>query len=162
MGRVWLYIATGEEVYLDKAESYVANWGTEPQSTTIAYKWAHCWDDVHNGASLLLAKITNKPIYKEAIEMHLDYWSVGYNGDRIHYTPKGLAWLDTWGASRYSTTTAFLASVYADWEGCSSEKANIYNDFAKKQIDYALGSGGRSYVVGFGENLSKTTSQNCP
>lgn len=149
---VWLYIATGEEVYLDKAESYVANWGTEPQSTTIAYKWAHCWDDVHNGASLLLAKITNKPIYKEAIEMHLDYWSVGYNGDRIHYTPKGLAWLDTWGALRYSTTTAFLASVYADWEGCSSEKANIYNDFAKKQIDYALGSGGRSYVVGFGVN----------
>ena len=80
-------------------------------STDIAYKWAHCWDDVHNGACLLLAKITGKAIYTEAIEMHLDYWSVGYNGSTgITYTPKGLAWLDTWGALRYSTTTAFLRS----------------------------------------------------
>lgn len=152
---VWIYLATNDNTYLNKAEDYVANWGTEPQTTTIAYKWGHCWDDVHNGASLLLAKITDKAIYKEAIEMHLDYWSVGYNGERIQYTPKGLAWLDTWGALRYSTTTAFLATVYADWEGCSVAKANTYNDFAKQQIDYALGSTGRSYVVGFGVNAPK-------
>lgn len=149
---VWIYIASGDETYLEKAEDYVEYWGTEPQTDIIAYKWGHCWDDVHYGACLLLAKITNKAIYKEAIEMHLDFWSVGYNGNRITYSPKGLAWLDTWGALRYSTTTAFLAAVYADWEGCSAEKSTIYNDFAKKQIDYALGSSGRSYVVGFGKN----------
>lgn len=152
---VWIYLATEDGTYLDKAESYVEYWGTEPQTTTIAYKWAHCWDDVHNGASLLLAKITDKAIYKEAIEMHLDYWSVGYNGNRIQYTPKGLAWLDTWGALRYATTTAFLAAVYADWEGCSAVKATTYNTFAKQQIDYALGSAGRSFVVGFGVNAPK-------
>ncbi|CRZ35393.1 cellulose binding domain-containing protein [Herbinix hemicellulosilytica] len=152
---VWLYLATGDETYLDKAEQYVAYWGTEPQTDIISYKWAHCWDDVHYGACLLLAKITNKQVYKDAIERHLDYWSVGYNGERINYTPKGLAYLDTWGALRYATTTAFLASVYADWEGCSSEKANIYNAFAKQQIDYALGSSGRSFVVGFGVNPPK-------
>lgn len=149
---VWIYLASDDDAYLDKAEQYVSEWGTEDQSTDIAYKWAHCWDDVHNGACLLLAKITGKSIYTEAIEMHLDYWSVGHNGQRIQYTPKGLAWLDTWGALRYSTTTAFLAAVYADWEGCSSAKSNTYNDFAKQQIDYALGSSGRSFVVGFGEN----------
>nr|P23659.1 RecName: Full=Endoglucanase Z; AltName: Full=Avicelase I; AltName: Full=Endo-1,4-beta-glucanase; AltName: Full=Thermoactive cellulase; Flags: Precursor [Thermoclostridium stercorarium] len=152
---VWLYLATGDETYLNKAEQYVAYWGTEPQTNIISYKWAHCWDDVHYGACLLLAKITGKQIYKEAIERHLDYWSVGYNGERVHYTPKGLAWLDSWGSLRYATTTAFLASVYADWEGCSREKAAIYNDFAKQQIDYALGSSGRSYVVGFGVNPPK-------
>jgi len=152
---VWLYLATGDETYLDKAEQYVAYWGTEPQTDIISYKWAHCWDDVHYGACLLLAKITGKQIYKEAIERHLDYWSVGYNGERIRYTPKGLAWLDSWGSLRYATTTAFLASVYADWEGCSPEKAAIYNNFAKQQIDYALGSSGRSYVVGFGVNPPK-------
>ena len=27
-----------------------------------------------------------------------------------------------------------------------------YRQYAKKQIDYALGDGGRSYVVGFGTN----------
>jgi len=50
----------------------------------------HCWDDVHYGAALLLAKITNKSLYKEAIERHLDYWTVGFNGQRVRYTPKVL------------------------------------------------------------------------
>jgi len=152
---VWLYLATDDEAYLNKAETYVANWGTEPQSSTIAYKWAQNWDDVHYGAALLLAKITNKEIYKTSTEMHLDYWTTGYNGSRITYTPKGLAWLDSWGALRYATTTAFLAGVYADWSGCSAEKAAVYREFAKQQVDYALGSTGRSFVVGFGTNPSQ-------
>lgn len=149
---VWIYLAGGESTYLDKAESYVSNWGTEPQSSTLGYKWAQSWDDVHYGTSLLLARITNKAIYKNNIEMHLDYWTVGTNGNRISYTPKGLAWLDSWGALRYATTTAFLAGVYADWSGCSAEKASIYQAFLKQQVDYALGSAGRSYVVGYGVN----------
>ncbi len=149
---VWLYLATGDAAYLNKAEAYVANWGTEPQTTTIAYKWAQNWDDVHYGAAMLLARITNKDIYKTSTEMHLDFWTTGYNGNRIAYTPKGLAWLDSWGALRYATTTAFIASVYADWEGCSAAKAETYKAFAKSQVDYALGSTGRSYVVGYGVN----------
>lgn len=148
----WIYLATGDEAYLAKAESYVEYWGKEPQSDIIAYKWGHCWDDVHYGTQLLLARITNKPMYKESMERHLDYWTVGYNNARINYTPKGLAWLQNWGSLRYATTTAFVASVYAEWEGCTPEKVSIYNDFAKSQVDYALGSTGRSYVVGFGVN----------
>ena len=35
---VWLYRATGDETYLDKAESYVANWGTEGQTEYLPYK----------------------------------------------------------------------------------------------------------------------------
>ena len=92
---VWLYLASGENLYLDKAESYVDNWAKENQSDTIAYTWAHCWDDVHNGAALLLAKVTGKEIYKNSTEAHLDFWTTGYNGNRIRYTPKGLAYLDT-------------------------------------------------------------------
>ncbi|HEY9062887.1 MAG TPA: glycoside hydrolase family 9 protein [Pseudobacteroides sp.] len=147
----WLYIATKESSYLSKAEGYVANWKREPQTDTIAYKWAFCWDDVHNGAELLLARITEKSIYKESIERHLDYWA-GVGAEKIKYTPKGLAWLDQWGSLRYSTTEAFVASVYADWEGCSKDKTKKYRDFAKKQIEYALGSSGRSFVVGYGTN----------
>jgi len=152
MAGVWLYMATGEQEYLDKAESYVDNWGREERTDLLAYKWGHCWDDVMYGASLLLAKATNKPIYKEHVERHLDYWSVGYGGDKIAYTPKGLAHLTAWGVLRHSTTTAFLAAVYSDWEECPSDKAKYYLEFAKQQVDYALGSSGRSYVVGFGEN----------
>lgn len=148
----WIYLATGDTSYLDKAESYVEFWSTEPQTDIMSYKWGHCWDDVRYGAQLLLARITNKPIYKESMERHLDYWTVGVDNSRIKYTPKGLAWLNNWGSLRYATTTAFLAAVYADWEGCSPQKAKIYNDFAKAQVDYSLGSTGRSFVVGFGEN----------
>lgn len=151
----WIYMASGDQTYLDKAEQYVSEWGLEQRTTYIAYKWGHCWDDVHHGASILLAKLTDKPLYKESIERHLDYWTVGYNGERIRYTPKGLAHLTDWGVLRHATTTAFLASVYSDWSGCPPEKAAVYMDFAKKQTDYALGSSGRSYEIGFGVNPPK-------
>ena len=148
----WIYLATEDEGYLNKAESYIEFWSTEPQTDIMSYKWGHCWDDVRYGTQLLLARITNKPIYKESMERHLDYWTVGIDNARIKYTPDGLAWLQNWGSLRYATTTAFLAAVYAEWEGCSPQKASIYNNFAKAQVDYALGSTGRSYVVGFGED----------
>ncbi|MCM1333691.1 MAG: glycoside hydrolase family 9 protein [Bacteroides sp.] len=139
----WLAEATGENSYLRKAKSYLSR-------TSDDYTWAHCWDDVSYGTTLLLAKKTGDQAYKDRIEKHLDYWLSG-----INYTPKGLAWLDQWGALRYSTTTAFLAASYAESDACPSAKKAKYEEFAKKQIDYALGSGGRSYVVGYGENPPK-------
>jgi len=50
---------------------------------------------------------------------------------------------------RYATTEAFLAFVYADSINDPALKQKYYN-FAKSQIDYALGSNpdNRSYVVG--------------
>lgn len=136
----WLYKATGESGYLDKSKSYLSQ-------TSGDYKWAQCWDDVSYGTALLLAIETGEQQYKDRIEKHFDYWL-----NNITYTPKGLAWLDTWGALRYSTTTAFLAAVYADSSACPTAKSDNYHSFAKKQVDYALGSSGRSYVVGYGEN----------
>mgnify|MGYP000863217752 CR=1 FL=1 len=149
----WLYLATDDSSYLAKAESYSKEWGYEPQTTTPKYKWAHCWDDVTYGTYLLLARIKGgESEYKKSIERHLDWWTKGYDGEKITYTPKGLAWLDQWGALRYATTTAFLACVYGDWEGSDEKKAKDYMDFAQSQADYALGSSGRSFVVGFGQN----------
>ncbi|WP_051624286.1 glycoside hydrolase family 9 protein [Clostridium akagii] len=152
---VWLYLATNDSSYLNKAESYVANWAVENQTTTIAYKWAHNWDDVHYGAQLLLARITNKQIYKDSVERNLDFWTTGYNGEKISYTPKGLAWLQQWGSLRYATTMGFLADVYSEYSGCTQSKVQNYKNFAKSQIDYALGSTGTSFVVGFGVNSPK-------
>ena len=150
----WLYIATEDESYLKKAESYVDKLEREGQGTTkIKYSWAHCWDDSHYGAMLLLAKITGKQEYHDFIKSHLDWWTVGYEGKKVKYTPGGLAWLDTWGSLRYATTAGFLASVYAD----SIDDAtliNRYESFAKTQMDYCLGANPnkRSYVCGFGTN----------
>lgn len=152
---VWLYLATDDETYLNKAESYVPNWGMEGQSGDIAYQYTQNWDDVHYGAELLLARITGKPVYKNAIEHCLDWWTTGYNGSRITYTPQGLAWLSQWGVLRYATTTAFLARLYADWPGCDNTRAETYRSFAKQQVDYALGSTGYSYEIGFGNQYPR-------
>lgn len=148
----WLYMATDDDEYLTRATEYVDNFGKKQQTDIIAYGWGHCWDDKTYGAALLLAKATGDERYKSIIENNLDFWTVGYNGEKIKYTPGGLAWLDQWGSLRYATTTAFLASVYADWEDADPEKVPTYEEFAKSQVDFALGSTGRSFVIGFGEN----------
>ena len=136
----WLYLATDDESYLDNAESCYTQANHD-------YDWAMCWDDVHIGAAVLLAKITGEATYTNAVEEHLDYWC-----NDITYTPDGLAWLDSWGSLRYATTTGFIASVYSRSDVCPSDKADEYWNFAESQCNYALGSSGRSYVIGFGEN----------
>ena len=142
----WLYNATGDSKYLDNAKTCFAKAGHD-------FDWALCWDDVHIGAALLLARITGDKAYKDEIQKHLDFWSCGTSdGKKITYSPKGLAWLDQWGSLRYATTTAYVAAVYSRWDGCPSDKVSVYWDFAVSQANYALGSSGRSYVVGFGEN----------
>lgn len=141
----WLYLATDDDSYLDNAESCFSQAGHD-------YDWSMCWDDVHIGAAVMLAKITEDQDYKDEVQTHLDYWSCGTSdGSRITYTPGGLAWLDSWGSLRYATTTAFIACVYSRWDGCPSDKADTYWDFAVSQANYALGSTGFSYQIGFGE-----------
>lgn len=142
---MWLYIATNDSGYLSKAKQYETQCGGN-------YKWTMCWDDKYTGAVCLLATVTGEQKYKDKIEKNLDWWTTGTGGERVTYTPKGLAWLDTWGSLRYATTAAFIAAVYADSGKCPASKASTYRDFCEKQINYALGSTGRSFVVGFGEN----------
>lgn len=142
----WLYLATKDETYLKNAR-------IDYEKSDQNYKWAMCWDDVHIGAAVLLSKITGEKKYANAVEEHLDWWTTGTaSGERITYTPKGLAWLDSWGSLRYATTTGFIAITYAESDACGSAKAKTYRDFAKKQADYALGDTGFSYEIGFGEN----------
>ncbi len=134
----WLNIATGDSSWLDKAKSYASQCNIDPH-------WTLCWDDKGLGALCLIAKLTNEK--SPQLEESLDWWCSG-----ITTSPKGLAWLDQWGSLRYATTAAMLAASYADSGACSSDKAEKYMEFCERQVNYALGSSGRSYVVGFGEN----------
>lgn len=140
----WLYLATGEKSYLENAEKCYTQANSD-------YDWALCWDDVHIGAALLLARITNDSTYTKAMEKHLDYWA-GISDQHITYSPKGLAWLDNWGPLRYASTTAYVALIYSRWEGCPQNKADKYFAFAESQANYILGDTGFSYLIGFGEN----------
>lgn len=141
----WLYIATGDESYLTDAKTYFAQADTN-------HKWAHCWDNVSIGAATLLAMETGDATYAKLVEDNLDFWTNGVNGERITYTPQGLAWLDSWGSLRYSTTEAFIALLYSESDVCPDIKKDIYYDFGVAQVNYVLGDTGRSYLIGFGED----------
>jgi endoglucanase len=82
-GAIWLYRATGEAAYLAKAESYYANLGTEPQTTTKSYRWTHAWDDKSYGCYVMMAKATGNAQYMADAQRWLDYWSDGAQGARI-------------------------------------------------------------------------------
>jgi hypothetical protein len=152
-GALWLHMATKDAAYLAKAEAGYANLSTEPQSTTKSYKWTHAWDDKSYGCYVLLAKLTGKAAYKADAERWLDYWATGTGGQKLTYTPGGLAWLDSWGSLRYAMNTSFIAFVYSDFTTDAAKK-KAYHDFAVRQVDYALGDNPqkRSFEIGFGTN----------
>ena len=104
--------------------------------------------------------------YLDYLENNLDYWTTGVGGERITYTPKGLAWLDSWGSLRYASTASFLAITYANSDVCPKDKKKTYHDFAVTQIGYCLGSTGFSYEIGFGNSYPvhphHRTSQGSP
>lgn len=111
------------------------------------------WDDVSQLCSHLLWKITGQTLYANKLETFLNQWLPAASGGSIPYTPLGLVWRAQWAPIRYATTTAALALAYADSiYATNAPLANTYHAFAVAQVHYALGSSGRSFVVGFGSN----------
>ncbi|MET8764456.1 glycoside hydrolase family 9 protein [Lentzea sp. NPDC004782] len=154
-GAIWLHRATGDASYLTKAKTEYQKLSTEPQSTERSYKWTIAWDDKSYGAYVLMAELTGEQTYIDDANRWLDFWTTGYNGNRVRYSPGGQAVLDSWGSLRYAANTAFAALTYSDWLSTrDSARARTYHDFGVRQINYALGDNPRSssYVVGFGAN----------
>ncbi|MBB3698905.1 glycoside hydrolase family 9 protein [Flammeovirga yaeyamensis] len=153
-GAAWLYKATGNADYLAKAELEYPLLSNEGQSDLKAYKWGLAWDDKAYGIYVLMSELTGKAEYKADAERHLDYWTDGYAGDRIPYSPGGQAHLMQWGSLRHSSNTALVAFIYSDRVATTPEKKAKYHDFAVNQINYALGDNpiNRSFMVGYGNN----------
>ncbi|WP_158655081.1 glycoside hydrolase family 9 protein [Flavivirga eckloniae] len=153
-GAIWLYRATNETAYLDKAELEYDNLGTEGQSSFKAYKFTTSWDDKGYASYVLLAQLTGKQKYKDDAERFLDFWTSGYNGERVNYSPGGQAHLIQWGSLRYAANTSFLAFIYSDKVATTPANKTKYHDFAVNQVNYALGDNplNRSFMVGFGNN----------
>lgn len=143
-GATWLYKATGEQQYLDKAKQYAQQYGINPGYSTLS------WDSKRAGALVLLAQ-TGDSKYVNLAESWLNSWLPG--GNAAKHTQGGLAWNGKWGSLRTTANTAFLAGVYSD----TIDNDSRYHQFTQKQIDYILGSNPRnsSYVVGFGNNAPK-------
>ncbi|OEK08286.1 hypothetical protein A8C32_02185 [Flavivirga aquatica] len=153
-GAAWLYRATNTPSYLTKAETEYANLSNQQGENVKAYKWGIAWDDKSYGCYVLMSQLVGDAQYMTDAERHLDYWTSGYNGQRISYSPGGQAHLTEWGSLRHSSNTAFLAFIYSDKVNTSAANKTKYHDFAVKQINYALGDNpiNRSYMVGFGNN----------
>jgi len=146
---LWLYRATGEQRFLERAENTF-----EAEIAGRPLRWTHTWDDKTYGSLVLLAMLTGKETYREQLFRWLDYWTTGDRGERVRYTAGGLAWLDPWGALRYASSTAFLALLTADYVEDPDGK---YLQFAQRQINYLLGDNPskRSFLIGFGENFPR-------
>lgn len=150
----WLYIATGDQTYLDKAATYIPNLSKEMVTKELKYSWAQCWDDVMQGAMVLYARSTKDPTYIKQVQKHLDYMTVGYDGNTVAKLPGGLVYLDTWGCLRYATNIGFIAAVYSDTVIDDPVLIARYKELYETQINYCLGKNpdNRSYVVGYGNN----------
>jgi hypothetical protein len=153
-GALWMYRATGEAVYLTKAQTiYNQMFSGDPSSQNYPQlKWTHAWDDKTYGSLILFAMLTDNAAYQTQAERFLDYWAGGRSeGQRVTFSPGGLAWLDTWGSLRYSMNAAFCALVYSDRV---RDPGGKYRSFATGQANYVLGTNpsNRSYVCGFGNN----------
>ena len=151
----WLYMATGDQSYLDLCESaYIPNFPLESQSTDKKYTWGFCWDDTTQGAALLYAINTGKQEWIDHISHHLDYWNGGYGGKAVEYTPDGLAYLMQWGSLRHAANTAWIAKLASDTIfKDDAAKAEKYNTWADGQIAYMFGDNdlGLCYVLGMGD-----------
>ena len=141
-GAAWLYKATGEKSYLDKAQNYFKSQvGSLSQSGTWSF------DEQSHSAAVILAQESSDPFFKEQVEGWLDTWVNGT--EEVNYTPGGFAWRKEWGSIPLAAATAFFAELYHD----TVKQDSRYSNFANEQINYILGDNPRnySYMIGFGE-----------
>ena len=146
----WLYIATKDQAYLDKAASYIPNLGTElGQGDTLKYSWTHCWDDAQQGGTLLYAINTGDKKWVDQVKKHLDYWK-----NTKDLVPGGLVYVSNWGCLRYATTVGFITAVACDHLFKDDASYADYKKMYETQINFALGDNPNKqcYQVGLADN----------
>lgn len=154
-GAIWLHKAKQAQNN-NYSGDYLAIAETEYQSMSKPFNYTYQFDDKSYAIYVLLAKETGNVEYQQRTEAWLDFWTIGHQGEKVHYTPGGLAVLAKWGSLPLAANTSLLAFIYTDWlktQG-SVSKAQLYYDFAVSQINYILGHNPakRSYLIGYGKN----------
>ena len=163
-GSVWLYLATGEEQYINSALGILGNDYYAPPT------YPHCWNDVWTGALCLIAEADDaengalvqkfRDISGKSEYEITDFWSQiakacdnWISGNMATITPGGYAFLNQWGSARYNTSGQFTALVYDKHHGGASK----YSEWAKGQMTYLMGDNpiDRCYIVGYSDNSAK-------
>ncbi len=164
---IWLYRATGTASWLTQAQADYANMPLASQTTLHEYNWTVNWDDDSFADYVWMAQITGQSQYISDAERNLDWWTTGFNGAKVSYSPGGEAFLDTWGSLRYSSDAAFLALEFSNYltaNNLDGTRATTYHNFAVQQINYILGDNPNheSYEVGFTNNGHNTNNPPWP
>jgi len=133
----WLYKATGDVTFLNRAKSDYATFNIAGSIVGQSFDW----DNKAPGVAVLLAQITASTPYTDDANKFVNWWKPGGG---VTYTPGGLAWMRQWGPNRYAANAAFLATVVG----------GDHWTWAQGQIGYMLGNNPqqRSFVCGYGNN----------
>ena len=111
-GAAWLAKA-GETSYLSKAESYYSQFGLDELTGVFS------WDDKAVGCSALLAELTGKSTYVNALKTHCD------DATSRQTSQGGEVWWDyPWGSLRYAANSALIClQVWWDYQcyNCSTQ-----------------------------------------
>ncbi|KAK3104481.1 hypothetical protein FSP39_003142 [Pinctada imbricata] len=140
VGAVQIYLASGDETYLNQAKGFYE----------AGKAFAFSWDDNTPACQLLMYEATGDKKYLGDVEaMVRDYM----DGGSVQHTPCGLAWRDKWGSLRYASNAAYIALAAAD-DGVGGEE---FKKFALSQINYVLGDNRQhmSFEIGYGNNYPK-------
>lgn len=134
-----LALVTNEQMYKTDAANFWTQFNFDNQVQSF-----FDWDNKLPGVAIILSRILGDAKYVASAKAQCDNWV-----NTVPRTPKGLVYVSQWGSLRHAANAAFGCLLVAD-SGIGN--AATYKAFAKQQIDYALGSTGRSFVVGFGNN----------
>ncbi|RMZ53156.1 hypothetical protein APUTEX25_005145, partial [Auxenochlorella protothecoides] len=140
----WLYRATKNPSYLTAAQTYL-------QRAQYSRNYYVNWDGVFPAADMLLKSLGVANSAGVDLDTQLATfratWQQGQNGVTI--TPKGLSIppFGGWGNLRHALNAAFVTAIHAKYNA-GTRAADLA--YAKRQLDYALGSSGRSFVVLYG------------
>ncbi|KAI8146724.1 Six-hairpin glycosidase-like protein [Fennellomyces sp. T-0311] len=134
-GALWLYRATNNTRYRDKASDYFDRFSLKTKKITIMD-----WHDQTGGVFVLGAALddtTDK--YKDAAQDYIETIIEKGSGGPCRYTNGGLLWCDSqsdWSSLVIASNMAFLAAMYSHTVDDHSE----FDSFARSQINYVLGA----------------------
>ena len=164
LAAAWLFRATGQAKYANDAYSF---WQGAGSGDIYAG-----WDSAYAPAINLLLMLKSQGKAVPGAASYEAWWQGSFqqswrnaNGDwSIVQTPKGLiypSW-SQWGNLRHAGNAAFMMALRARYSA-ADRTANLR--WVQGQLDYAMRSTGRSFVVGVGTNYPKRPhhrSASCP
>jgi len=137
---IWLYKATKDDKYLDKANSMYNEFNMNGKDTTV-----FSWDDKTAAVYALMAEnMPENEKFSYSLKKYCDH-AVLYQ----QKSPKGELYYLQWGSLRYATSAAFVCLQASQ---LLPDKDDQYTGLAISQAKYAMGGNGRSLVVGYGTN----------